>query len=127
MKQKTVGIYQAGPDLIQLVAREGTGGEFYLYPGKDKIARIKIGMDYDYWWEAVKTCIHEIGEFARFKSGCRFIYDNDYSNNLGAFLFSYDHTQYSNLCAIEGMFLANALPDLNKVWKQWKKDKSKRR
>ena len=34
MKQAIVGVYGLGADQVELVLREGTGGEFYVQPEK---------------------------------------------------------------------------------------------
>jgi hypothetical protein len=122
MKQKIIGIYRAGSDQIQLVLREGSGGEFYTIPEKGSLARIKVGADHNDWIELVSTLLHEIGEFVRTKSDCRFIPDN-YSNDSGDYIFMYSHANFSDLCCREAMFLTEALPDLSAAWKEWKKQK----
>lgn len=45
MKQKIVGTYYAGHQQIQLVIREGDGGEFFLNPERGSLPRIKLGVD----------------------------------------------------------------------------------
>ena len=45
MTQVIVGVYTMGYEDVEIVLREGTGGEFYNCPGKGQIPRIKIGAD----------------------------------------------------------------------------------
>jgi hypothetical protein len=122
MKQKIVGVYRAGSDQVQLVIREGTGGEFYTIPEKGSIARIRVGVDYDEWGQCVSVLLHEIGEFIRTKTGNRLIIDN-FSSDTGDYIFHYTHAEFSDICTREGMFLVEALPDLADAWKEWKKNK----
>ena len=45
MKQKVVGRYRLGDERVQLVLREGNGGDFYSQPGDIPYPRIKIGVE----------------------------------------------------------------------------------
>lgn len=58
MKQKIVGTYPLGWSRVQIVAREGIGGEFWLSPGDIDCPRIKIGLDEDRWEDVLETLLH---------------------------------------------------------------------
>jgi hypothetical protein len=125
MRQKVLGLYPTGCDHIQLVIREGYGGEFWINPGDIKNSRIKIGADYEGWFEIMAILLHEIEELLRQKEGCRYTNDGHLSSDNGNYYFFYDHLTLSNLATKEAIFLSNCLPDLATAWKQWKKDNKK--
>jgi hypothetical protein len=120
MKERVVGIFSLGNDQIELVLREGTGGEFYAVPGKGKIPRIAIGADKE-GVEVLSTVIHEVFEFSTFRNHCRYDPSGDYSNDHSAYLFVMSHPQLSDCCGHLAVFLNKALPELEKSWKAWKK------
>ncbi len=121
MKQTIVGTYEIGSDYVQIVLREGTGGEFYLMPEHGKVPRVKIGADYEHWDEVVNVLIHEVRELIYYKLGCRYEPDNDWSNDHGQFLFVITHVKFSDACNREALCLTKCLPDLAKAWKKWRR------
>jgi len=122
MKQKIIGVYPCGGEEVQLILREGTGGEFYTMPGKGCIARIKVGADAGHGWSfLVGTLMHEVMEFSMTRAGLRYGPAPDYSLDNGNYLFVMTHTQFSEASARAAMFLAAALPDLSGAWKKWKR------
>lgn len=123
MRQKIIGTYEAGFEAVELVLREGTGGEFYTIPEKGKICRIKIGGDYKRWDEVVNVLLHEIVELQLFRKDCRLENSNDISRDHAGYLFVATHPQFSDAIAKAAEFIAPALPDLAKAWAQWKKKK----
>lgn len=125
MKQKIIGIYEAGYYQIELILREGTGGEFYLTPEKGKCPRIKIGADYVSWFEIIAVLLHEVEEFLIDRIQCRYGSFDDLGNDHSSWLFVLNHVQYSDMCMKTGEYIAKALPDLSKAWKNWKKSKKK--
>jgi len=121
MKQKIIGVYPCGGEDVQLVLREGGGGEFYTTPEKGHVARIKVGADSGHGWPfLVGTLMHEVMEFAMTRAGLRFTPAPDYSLDNGNYLFAMTHTQFSEAVMRAAMFVAAALPDLAKAWKGWK-------
>ena len=125
MKQKIVGNYYAGSESVQLVLREGDGGEFYNTPEKGFVPRIKIGADEQNWIMVRTSLLHEITELIMDKLKCRFCPTNDFSNSHSAYVFLIDHTNFSDLCWRVSEFMDEATPDLRKAWKHWNKKKSK--
>lgn len=121
MKQKIIGVYPCGAEWVQLVLREGDGGEFYTMPEPGHIARIKVGADSGKWRDVVAVCLHEITEFAMTRAGLRFTPAPDYGQDNGSHVFVMTHTQFSEANARAAMFVAAALPDLAKAWKGWGK------
>ncbi len=122
MKQKIIGHYDLGGAECQLVLREGEGAEFYGRPEVGKCQRIKVGFgDGKDWSRVCAILTHETMELAMFRMGLRYGHTPDYSNDNGAYLFVMDHTQFSEVAARTGMFLAACLPDLSREWVKWKK------
>lgn len=123
MKQEIVGVYPCGPEYVQLVLREGDGGEFWTMPEKGHICRIKVGADYDQWWRIVDVLMHEAMELAMMRICCRYEPAPDHSRDCGSYSFVMTHAQFSNANARAAMFVAAALPDLAKAWKKWRRRK----
>ena len=124
MNQKIVGVYSLGFEDIELVLREGTGGEFYNCPGKGQIPRIKIGADVNQWKEIVSVFLHEAFEFTYNRLGCRYSDSYDMGNDSASYLFIASHIKFSDACARVGEGVATALPDLSIAWKKWKGGKN---
>ena len=121
MKQKIVGIYEMGYMAIELVAREGTGGEYYTIPEHGHIPRIKLGMDHTQWRDVVDVLLHETLEFAIDTKNGRLRPTYDTTLGHDNFVFLLTHPQFSDMCAKVAEFITTALPDLAAVWKKWKK------
>ncbi len=122
MKQKIVGVFSLGFEDIQVVLREGSGGEFYNCPGKGEIPRIKIGADCREWKDVVSVFLHEAFEFTYNRLGCRFNNSYDMGNDSAAYLFIATHIQFSDACARVADGVASALPELSTAWAKWKKE-----
>ena len=125
MKQKIIGTYPLGYEQIQLVLREGTGGEFFTLPEDGKIPRIKIGADNNYWWETVELLLHEVNEFCMMRLACRYNQSNSVLRDHSNYLFVMTHVQFGECCARSAELLAKALPDLGKAWNKWKRNEKK--
>jgi hypothetical protein len=126
MRQKIVGTYRMGDDSVQLVLREGDGGDFYFQPGDIPYCRLKIGADVDEWWRVVAFVLHEAEEACIARICCRLSPDDEFGRDHATYVFLLRHEQFSDVCARAGMFLAACLPDLCKAWKQWHMGAKKR-
>ena len=120
IKQKIVGVYYIGYEQVELVLREDYGGEFYATPEVGKIARIKIGADYENFSEVVEVLLHEALEFVMFREGCRLEPSNNRTNDQGKYIFHMTHAEFADVSAKTAECLTDALPDLGKAWKKWK-------
>lgn len=120
MKQKILGIYDTGYAQVQIVCREGRGGEFWCCPEKGSLPRIKIGMDYDLWECVVGVLLHELLELIFNRMQCRFNIDDDLGQDHASYLFVVDHCKFSDACAKAALTLSMCLPDLAKEYKKWK-------
>ena len=117
MKQKIVGSYPAGYESVELILREGWGGDVYFIE-EGGIARIKLGGDQD--WEACFTALlHEVFELVFDRLKCRFAPCNDMSRSTSVYLFVADHVTFSDVCAKSAEFVDACLPDLKKAYKLW--------
>lgn len=119
MKQVIVGVYEIGWEQVQVVLREGTGGEFYSIPEKGSLARIKIGADYRNWNDVVAVLLHEASELMYDRLQCRYMATNHLAGDHTGYLFMANHAQFSDVCWKVGELAANCLPDLQKAWKRW--------
>lgn len=119
MKQKIVGVYNIGSEDVELVLRDGTGGEFYATPEDGHIARIKVGADYKEWHSVVETLLHEAMECAACRMKCRFVQLDKWSEDLSGVTIIMSHSDFSDACARVGLFVSEALPDLARAWKAW--------
>lgn len=121
MKQKIVGIYEVGYEQIELILREGYGGEFYLIPEpkKNKLPQIKVGADEKKWKDIVATLIHEIDEYVCMRLQCRYQLSNDINHSHSTYFFHMTHDIFTEKCDRIAEFLVSALPDLEKAWKKF--------
>lgn len=122
MRQKIVGVYELGYEQVQLVIREGTGGEFWFLPETGKVPRMKIGADAE-WKAVVAALLHESFELAMCRKGVRWLPDPNLGNDHASYLFVLTHPQFSDACAMASEYLVASLPDLAKAWRKWKKKK----
>jgi hypothetical protein len=125
MKQKIVGTYRLGEVSVQIVIREGYGGDFFSRPGDIPYPRIKIGADTDHWHNVVSTLLHEAQEYVIASICCRMTPDDEFGRDSASYVFWLRHEQFSDVCARAGILLADCLPDLRKAWKKWKKNQKK--
>jgi len=117
-----VGSYYAGNESIQLVLREGNGGDFWCVPGRGKLPYIKIGADDD-WNSIFTTLLHEIFEFLLERVKGRYYPSADVSHSSASYLFVIDHQDFGDVCARAAEFVDDCLPDLKKEYKLWRKNR----
>ena len=127
MKQAIVGTYEFGYENVQLVLREGIGGEFYVLPGDINYPRIKIGADQAHWKALVTVLLHETMEFAYTRIGARYAPSEELGRDHAAYFFILTHPQLSESCGRAADFLANCLPDLDQAWRQWNRSQNKKK
>lgn len=126
MKQQTVGTYYIGHEQIQVVLREGMGGEFFSCPERGSVPRMKIGADSCSWPYIVGTVLHEAFEFQMSMRSCRLEPADDLGRDHAQYIFLMKHPQYSDICARVGQFMADALPDISRAWSKWKRNTKRR-
>lgn len=118
MKQVIVGVFSCGAEDVQLVLREGSGGEFYCTPEKGAVARIKVGADSS-WSDVISALLHEVFELQMTRLMCRYDPTTDYGRDHSSYLFVMTHPQFSNVCGRAAEFLTAVLPSVSKAYKKW--------
>ena len=127
MKQKIVGTYAAGYRYIELVAMEGSGGQFWVTPGDIKYPRIKVGMNHDRWWEVASVLFHEVFELCAGQAKCTFRTEEDLGRDAREGFIVMRHDQMSDVVARCADFMANSMPDLKKAWIAWNRKPRKKK
>ena len=124
MRQKIVGIYEAGWEQVEVVIMEGQSGEFYLIPevGKNKVSRVKVGADHNTWHDVLDVLLHEIDEYVMSKMGFRFKPSNNLNNGHEDYVFMMTHTQFTEKNRRVSEFISGCSYDVHKAWKLWKKE-----
>ena len=126
-KQEVVGVVDIGYEQCQLVAREGTGGEFYFIPEKGIVPRIKIGIQYNNFDEVITCLLHEALEFSLYRIHGRFAPSEDLAKNHASYQFCFDHNQFTEARAATAEFITVAMPELAKIYNQWKNEQKKKK
>jgi hypothetical protein len=116
MKQKIVGTYPLGWGWVQIVAREGHGGEFWLSPGDIDCPRIKIGLDSEQFEEVAESLLHEIEELSATILGTRFRKSAWQSEDSSAYTFVMTHQQFSEIVCWSAKLLVACLDVVNDLW-----------
>ena len=119
MDQINVGMYELGYENVELYLREGHGGEFYLNPEK-ALPQIKLGGFHITWEDLYTALLHETIEFALTREGHRYIGSRYLGNDSGAFLFWFNHSEFSDVCAKAAEFITLAEKDLRIAWLKFK-------
>ena len=125
MSSKRVGAWRLGPVSVSLYLRQGINAEFTTGRNEGECPRITLGADYEYWHEIVNCLLHESMEMTYTLLDVRYVSSLDYASDNGHNFFAMDHTKMSEACGWVGGYLAFALPELSKAWKQWRRDHAK--
>jgi hypothetical protein len=121
MKQKIVGSYRLGDRMVQVVLREGIGGDEFPLPGDIPCSRIKVGADQVYFEDVAGVLLHEAAEMVASVMHYRYAPTNTAADDLLSVTFLMTHAQFSEVCARTGSFLADCLPDVRAAWEKWNK------
>ena len=125
MKQEIIGTYYCGDWQIELVLREGVGGEFWFSPEKGKIPRMKIGADHREWKSMVDVFLHEVMEFVMVTMRLRYEHDRCRAQDNSAYTFIMTHEEFAEAVALAADYMVRSVDDLKKAWEKWHKPKSK--
>jgi len=120
--KKLIGKYYLGDGKVNVFFRPELGGEFRFFPDDGDLGEIVIGMDYNHWYEVVAVLIHECQEFIMCQRRLRYRKDRDVEDQA-AYVFIFNHQDYTQICLDIADFLVNILPDMNTKWKKWRKKK----
>lgn len=121
MWQKRVGYYDGGVCSIEVVAREGQGGEFFSCPEEGKVPRIKVGIDYPQWDRVMGVLCHEVMEFILASRGHRYLKAPDFAEDMGGFVFHFGHTDLSECARLLSLVLCGASVPLHAVYRSRRK------
>jgi hypothetical protein len=121
--KRTIGHYELGHQSVQLVLRDGDGGEFYVIPAVGKTPQIVVGGGYDEWVRVVEVLHHEAMELALTMCGCRYNPAPDNGGDHTGYMFFMSHAQFADASARTAQFITAALPDLSRAWGKWRKGK----
>lgn len=117
--QINLGNFWLGYSQVNVVARTGDGGEFY---GGEAPPRIKIGVHYQYFEEAMTVAMHEAAEFVMTVGKCRYEQTDDMSNDHSGYVFMFNHVEFSDLCTKTARFLEDVRPHLYAAWQLFNPD-----
>ena len=109
-----VGVYRLGLIDVGLYLRDGTGGSF-SYASRDGAPYMEVGTDQG-WSQAHAALHHEVYEMGYVLNGLRYAATVDYASDTGAYLFSMNHTQFSEANAQAAGFLLKAIPAFKKAF-----------
>ena len=121
MKPRCLGDYEIGYESVSLYVRDGPGAEFYRQTKDANCPVIYVGLETASWKEVVTELLHEALELTLDRLHCRLYSSRNLAGDTGAYVFVFDHPQFSACCADVGEFLADALPDLETEWIAWNK------
>lgn len=114
----TIGSYQLGWRNLDLIADpKECGGSFFFVPDKAALSRIRVGFDYPEIGQAWAVLYHEALELLMADAGLRYRQSGSYVPNASdAYLFHFDHNQFSEIAAKLAYFSLDAFPDFKAAW-----------
>ncbi len=121
MKRILVGTYSIGYEHVKLYFIRGLDGEVLNSSDENPIPIINIGIDCDEWRDVVSIIMHEAMEFVIDRQFARYEPSANISRDADQCIFVMTHQQFSDCCARVADFIAKALPDAEKKWKNFKK------
>lgn len=117
-KPTVIGVFWLGHTRVRLEYDPSLGGGFFAL-GKDN--RIIVGnADYD-WADMVSTVLHEATEMAMAIRCLRYQHSGKLNGDSADYIFMFDHCQFGRVCSDVAVFIAEALPKLEIVFKKGKK------
>lgn len=112
-----VGCFDIGWEQVKLFAiTNDTGGDFRLLPSETGPCEINVGIQYDYWREAVSVLFHEVFEFILERKGLRYERTGKLNCDHGDYQFLFTHPEFSDVCSRAALFVTCALPKLADVY-----------
>jgi hypothetical protein len=116
MKKKLGGYNLGRSDIIIYVDTNFDGGCFNLNI-------FTIGIKRQEWWEVLEVLLHELTEFNYSMNHCRLTPDIEFTKSHDSYLFLLTHPQFSECTAQIANCLAQVIPDLTKVYNEYKREK----
>lgn len=112
-EQIILGTFRLGNESVEVVARTGTGGEFY---SAEAPARVKVGMGYGAFEDCMAVLLHESFELSMDRQSCRHYPSNDWGHDHSSYIFVFNHPQFSDFANKTACFLEEARPHLLAAW-----------
>ena len=102
----------------------GGSGSHGWYEGSGYCADVSIGaLDLE-WPQLVRALLHELLELSALRERCHYHGSGTLLPvPVDSYLLVMDHPQFTRVVDEAGDALAYALPDMEKAWKKWKKEK----
>jgi hypothetical protein len=122
-----IGTYQIGYRYVDVIADPSVcGGSFYYMPDGTERSRMRIGLDYDTFFEVLSVVLHEATEFLLDEFRLRYRATNTFATRASdTFIFHFDHNEFTEVMARLATFLDDCLKDLRAafdlVWDERKK------
>jgi len=120
--EKVLGEFELGLRRVKLIATNENGGSFTCLP-KTGSAEIRVGIKTEKWHQCLSILLHEAIEFICVEMGFRFYPNLDMSKDSNRLYFFFQHSDFSEIIARAGEFIASASKVLKKVWEK-ENDKS---
>ncbi len=116
MKTTHITTKQLGLENIKLEAYHGTGGNFRMCPDGGGPASISIGLDYDKFSSVEAILLHEVLEFLMARMGLRLVPDPAWNVGHDAYVFHFNHPQFTELCQSSAYYIGQVTPKLEEAW-----------
>ena len=121
--KKLVGKFSLGTHRVLVYLDFSTcSGSFSFGFSSKTDPHIEVGADQD-WKYVVSVLTHEAVEAAFMAVGARFRPAPDFGNSSDGYVFHADHFLFGEATARAGEFLADCLPDVEKIYKKHKPKK----
>jgi len=120
--EKILGEFELGLRRVKLIATQESGGSLTCLP-KAGSAEIRVGIKTENWHECFSILLHEAIEFVCIEMGFRFYPNLDMSRDSNRLYFFFQHSDFSEIIARAGEFVASASKPLKKFWRK-ENDKS---
>ena len=115
---QTAGTFRLGNVMVRVEAvPDMEGGDFNAMPSPC----LRIGLKHNSWQDITGILLHEAMEFAHMMRGHKYrsVPVSNYDSADCTFLF--DHAQFGRACSDVGGFMADALPELARIYNKGKK------
>ena len=100
---------------------KAVGGSWITANGADNLCVMTIGTNYNRWRDIFDVLLHEASELVYYRQNARYEPSGGMTNDHSAYFFAFDHTTFSNVCAICSGFLVEVQSDLHKAWRASRK------
>ncbi|MCP4122219.1 MAG: hypothetical protein GY751_10740 [Bacteroidetes bacterium] len=124
--RKNIGQFDCGYVKITVYVKEGRGGCFYIFPDKEQLPYIEIGVDDDSLGELITVLHHEVYELVYTFLGNRYTKTCKMSSDASRFIFHMSHNEFSEGCCWASEAITKIQPLLTKEYNIFKIQKKKK-